>query len=84
MFAAIDLSKAVLKRVHYNFLWAFVYNLISIPVYSVFNRVILSSGDRYLFVVRGGDVLPFLARAVSIAVCRNASGAHFIYSCMCT
>jgi len=31
LLTAIDLSKAVLKRVHYNFLWAFVYNLISIP-----------------------------------------------------
>ena len=29
---AIDLSKATLKNIHQNFIWAFSYNLVAIPL----------------------------------------------------
>lgn len=32
LLTAIDLSKHTLKRIHWNFLWAFIYNVVSIPL----------------------------------------------------
>ena len=43
---AIDLSKATLRNIHINFFWAFIYNIVLIPLaaFGIFNPMLAGIG----------------------------------------